>query len=102
MVAATNALVATGNGADFQPTVSESRTGKGFNIAVSGTFVGTVLLEKSFDGTTYIAVFRPGTSTAISYTAPGCETLCEPEPGVRYRWRCSAYTSGTINTRLSN
>src|SRR5690349_1369743 len=101
MVAITSSFTATGNGADFQPKVSEGAPGT-FNIAVSGTFVGTAVLEKSFDKTTYIAVLRPATNTAISYTAAGTEILTEPEAGVTYRWRCSAYTSGTINTRLSN
>lgn len=101
MVAVTNALTTTGNGSDFQPKTSEGAAGN-FNIAVSGTFVGTVVLEKSFDKTTYIPVSRPGTGTAISYTAPGAEVLSEPEAGVTYRWRCSAFTSGTINVRISN
>lgn len=103
MVAVTSAFTGTGNGSVFAPKASEVAHPRGFNIAASGTFVGTVVLEKSFDlGTTWIAVLRPGTSTAISYTTPGAEVLAEPEVGVQYRWRCSAFTSGTINTRLSN
>lgn len=103
MVAVTNNFTATGNGDKFAPAASIQVPAEPFNIAVSGTFVGTVVLEKSFDnGTTYIPVNRPGTNTAISYTAPGCEVLYEPETAVNYRWRCSAYTSGTITTRLSN
>lgn len=103
MPAATNAFTATGNGNNFSPTVSYQIPAEPFNIAVYGTFVGTVVLEKTFDsGANWIPVFRQGTTTAISYTAPGAEMLCEPEMSVAYRWRCSAYTSGTINTRLSN
>lgn len=100
--AASNAFTATGNGALFAPKQSEHGNPRYFNVTVTGTFVGTVVLEKTFDGTNFVAVPRPGTTTAISYTAPGTEIIYEPEVGVQYRWRCSAYTSGTINTRLSN
>lgn len=72
-----------------------------FNFSVFGTFVGTVVLEKSFDaGTTWIQVFdRSG--AAISTTTPKTIIVDEPEDSVQYRARCSAYTSGTANVRLS-
>lgn len=99
----TGTFAATGNGTAFTPENSQDRrTVAAFNIALYGTFVGTVLLEKSFDaGVNWIPVYRPATATAVSYTAPGAEVLAEPEDGVQYRWRCSAYTSGTVNYRLS-
>ena len=75
---------------------------EGFNFAVWGTFAGTVALERSFDGgTTWLPVYYPGTTTAVSFTAPGNGSLFEPEYGVLYRWDCSAYASGTIHTRIS-
>lgn len=98
-----DALTSATSGGTFSPTNSIQIPAEPFNVSVYGTFVGTVVLEKTFDnGTNYIPVLRPNSGTAISYTAPGTEVLCEPEAGVKYRLRCTAYTSGTINTRLSN
>lgn len=72
-----------------------------FNISVSGTFVATLIPERSFDGgTTYLPLaFSDGTT--ISYSAPASATWSEPETGVLYRVRCSAFTSGTIAWRIS-
>lgn len=73
-----------------------------FNIALSGTFVGTVAVERSFDGgVTYIPVARDTSGTAASFTAPTSLSISEPEKGVLYRLNCTAYTSGTVNYRLS-
>lgn len=95
-------LSATGSSATFQPKESSYiQTKMPFNYSISGTFVGTVVLEKSFDGgTTWLQAYD-STGTAISYTAPKNIILEEPEAGVLYRVRCSAYTSGTISYRLS-
>ena len=98
----TGSFAATGNGTWFTPNTGNYNNSQQFNIAVSGVFVGTLVLECSFDGgTTAIPVNRYCTNTAVSYTAPGNEVLPCPEGGVQYRWRCSAYTSGTANYRLS-
>lgn len=73
-----------------------------FNASLWGTFVGTCVLERSFDGgTTYIPCAVDASGTANSYTGAVTLVVTEPEPGVFYRFRCSAYTSGTINYRLS-
>lgn len=65
-----------------------------FNISLSGFGVGTVALERSFDnGTSWVSV--------ESFTADAEKIGEEPEEGVRYRFNCSAYTSGTIAYRLS-
>ena len=73
-----------------------------FNAVISGVFVGTAVLERSFDGgTTYVPATRKHDNTAISTTAPTSIVVEEPEEGVIYRWRCSAYTSGTMNARFS-
>ena len=73
----------------------------GINVSVWGTFVGTAQLQRSFDsGVTWLPLTSGGTS-AFSYTAPASEVANEPEAGVEYRIACTAYTSGTINYRIS-
>ena len=73
-----------------------------FNIAIWGTFVGTVAVERSFDGgTTFIPVARDTSGTAASFTTPTSLSISEPERAVLYRLNCNAYTSGTISYRLS-
>lgn len=72
-----------------------------FNVSLWGTFVGTVSLERSFDlGTTWLPLTANGVSIE-SFTAPCSEQLQEDELKVQYRFNCTAYTSGTINYRLS-
>jgi hypothetical protein len=89
-------FTATGNSESFR---RDSRR-EAFNMSLWGTFVGTVILERSFDGgETFLPLTALGTS--ITFTAPCTEVFEEPEPSVLYRLRCSAYTSGPINYRLS-
>jgi len=65
-----------------------------FNVSVWGTFVGTVALQRSFDGgTTWL--------TVSTYTAATETTKYEPEPALyRMGTAISGYTSGTISVRL--
>lgn len=78
-----------------------------FNLAMWGTFTGTILVEKTYDGgTTWVPVAQDVAGTPASYslalTASGINlTLCEIETQVAWRIRCTAYTSGTLNYRLS-
>jgi hypothetical protein len=72
-----------------------------FNIAIWGTFVGTVALERALDGTTFVAVATDGTGTAANYTGPVSVTGLEVESEVTYRFNCTAFSSGTIHCRLS-
>jgi len=71
-----------------------------YNIILTGTFVGTVVVDRSFDGG---ATSAPCTALAapVEFTTPATEVLQEPEPGVLIRLRCSAYTSGSIAARVS-
>jgi hypothetical protein len=72
-----------------------------FNLSLSGTFVATVQVERSFDaGTTWLPVTYVDGS-ALNWTAPVSTTLNEPESGVLYRLNCTAYTSGTVTYRIS-
>lgn len=77
-----------------------------FNMEIRGG-VGTVQLEKSYDeGAAWAVVSKDVDGNAASYAitaSPGAVNLMveEPEPGVQYRFNCTAYTSGTISCRLS-
>ena len=71
----------------------------------SVSFVGTVQLERCFDGgKTWVPANVGGAGVLASYSggSPVSLTFGEPERGVLYRWNCLAYTSGTINYRLSS
>lgn len=73
-----------------------------FNLFVYGTFSGTVQLEKSFDGgTTWIPASLDTAGDPASYTTPCTVTGFECEKGMYYRINCTAFTSGTINIRMS-
>jgi hypothetical protein len=72
-----------------------------FNIVLWGTFVGAVVPERSFDGGTTFLQLTFSDGTPVAFTTPVSATWSEPESGVIYRVRCSAFTSGTINWRLS-
>jgi hypothetical protein len=93
-VAAT--FTGTGHSASFSPL-----SGRGFNVSLWGTFVGTVQLERSFDGgTTWLPITAAGTQL-YAWTAPASESASDDETGVLYRLNCIAYTSGTVNYRVS-
>ena len=67
-----------------------------FNFSLSGTWVATVFIQRSFDGgSTWVDV--------ASYTANIQDTGFEPEVGALYRAgpKTGGYTSGTIVVRLS-
>lgn len=76
------------------------------NAAVfdGGVYSGTVQLERSFDGgSTWIICGVGGGGQPAVYTAGTMVSIVasEPERGMLYRLNCPAYTSGTINYRLS-
>lgn len=74
----------------------------GFNLTLSGPFVATVKLERSFDnGSTWLVCSRDTAGNEASYTAPVSLVANEPEAGVIYRLNCTVYTSGTVTYRLS-
>ena len=74
-----------------------------FRFYVTGTFVGTVRLECSYDGgATWVPASLDTLGDYASYTQPVSVVGFEPEKGVFYRINCTAYTSGTINVRMSS
>jgi hypothetical protein len=86
-------FTAVGNSAEILIKHKESIV-----FSVSGTFVGTVVLERSFDGGQSWETIHSKTAAASgSY-----QSLTPSNPDVRYRYRCSAFTSGTIVTSLTN
>jgi hypothetical protein len=74
-----------------------------FNISLWGTFVGTVRLERSFDGgTTWLPLSVDLAGTNLQWTQPySGYPWAEVEHTVPYRLNCTAYTSGTVNYRMS-
>lgn len=73
-----------------------------YNVAITGTFVATVQLERSFDGgVTYAPISGDTIGTTVTFTAPTTFVGSEAERGVLYRVNCTAYTSGTANVRIS-
>lgn len=67
-------------------------------------YVGSVQLERSFDGgSTWLVCGIGGTGTQAVYNGGGpiSVNVSEAERNVGYRLNCTQYTSGVINYRLS-
>lgn len=76
------------------------RAGTTLNYDVSGTFVGTVRLERSIDGGaswTHLPITATGSASGSLVSV----IPVQPNDAV-YRFSCIAFTSGTIVTSLSN
>jgi hypothetical protein len=106
IAAVTQTITGTGVGT-FAPVSATGIAVQGlFNVTLGGTApVGTVKLERSFDaGVSWFDVSRDAAGTLASYALSSTEMsfqLNEPESGVLYRANCTAYTSGTITSRIS-
>lgn len=84
---------------DAVEATSSVRVSGNFNASLQGTFVGTFRIERSLDdGTTWEPLTAGG--LAQTYTAPMSEMFYDPEPQALYRWKCTAYTSGTASCRI--
>lgn len=93
------AFSAIGNSPLIVPRADLSITG--FNASAWGIFVGTVQLQRSFDqGSTWLPLTASGVGIS-TWTAPFSEKITEVESGVLYRLACTAWTSGTLNYRIS-
>jgi hypothetical protein len=93
--AVTGTFTATGQSSSFRPI-----PGRPFNIDIRGTFVASVQLERSFDGSNWSPITAAGTQL-YAWTAAASEVAEEAESGVQYRLNCTAYTSGTVTYRIS-
>ncbi|QHL90671.1 hypothetical protein GVO57_07290 [Sphingomonas changnyeongensis] len=70
------------------------------NVTISGGFVGTLRLERSFDaGVTWVPVTVGG--VPVDFTGPMSEEVDELESGMLYRFRATSLTSGAANWRIS-
>lgn len=91
----TGTFTGTGNSATYKAY-------QGFNVSLWGTFVATIKVQRSFDGgTTWITTSLDSTGTPASFTSEVTVTGNEIEAEVLYRFSCTAYSSGTVNYRLS-
>lgn len=96
----TGTFAATGQSASFLPDGVDDKTDRVFNVSLWGTFVATVQLERSLDGTNWLPLTANGTPIE-KFTAPCSEEIEEDEATAIYRLNCTAYTSGTVNYRMS-
>lgn len=95
MSVVSNAFTAIGNGS--QILVSHGQT---FTYQVTGTFVGTWIIEKSFNGGTNFVQIATGTGVNA---APISVLIESPDrANTLIRARCSAYTSGTMTVALES
>lgn len=96
----TGSFTATGQSASFAP-FSQPVPPRDFNVSLWGTFSATVQLERSLDnGSTWLPITAAGTQLYV-WTTPASEVVEEPEASVIYRLNCTAFTSGTVNYRIS-
>lgn len=73
-----------------------------FNFSLLNTvFVGTVILEKSFDGGATFVPAKDANNNVVTLAAPGTFSCNEVEAGVLYRANCTAFTSGAPTSRIS-
>jgi hypothetical protein len=93
MATVTTAFTATGAGAEVLVRHNEE-----FTYTVTGTFVATWVVEKTEDRTSWTQV-ATGTSTQAATTAFAVTSTGKP---VNVRFRCDAFTSGTMTTVLSD
>jgi hypothetical protein len=73
-----------------------------YNVAIGGTFVATLQIERSFDGgATYVPLSGATIGVTATFAAPTTFRGVEPERGVLYRVNCTAFTSGPATVRIS-
>jgi hypothetical protein len=97
----TGTFTGTGQSAAFSglaPAVGSQALGK-FNLSLWGTFSATVVLQRSFDGSTWLNCAKPDLTDA-SFTAPISLVVEEPEPGASYRLNCTGGCARKSNSPL--
>lgn len=86
-----NAVTTTGAGTALDLSAIERYQGGEITVEISGTFVGTVAIEVSLDGTTWY--------TYVTATAPGLKTMIGTFHSIR--GNVTAYTSGSITMKAN-
>ena len=66
----------------------------------SGSFVGTIRLERSVGGGPWLPVSTDGTGAPAVYSGAFAVEGAEAASNAAYRFNCINYTSGTINYSL--
>lgn len=84
----TESFISAVEGTDVLPI------GGDFSLSISGTFVGTVEVQRSFDDK---ATWLP----IEAFTAVTEQVGFEASVLAHYRFECTAFTSGTIVARLT-
>lgn len=88
-------ITAAFTGAAQTTTTMTPARNRGFNVSISGVFVGTVSLDRQLVGD------GGGTWRSVTtWTAPVESSVTEVENGTKYRMSMTAFTSGTANVRL--
>lgn len=72
-----------------------------FNAMVWGVFVGSIVLEATFDGGATAFAVKDEDGAPYSMSAPDLVAVRQDEPGVLHRMRAVAWTSGAAQCRLS-
>lgn len=85
----------TGVGTGLQLLVLNRRS---FGYEVAGSFVGTVVLEKGILGNTVFSIVKTFTSPETG----NIQVNNSDSSASYYRFRCTSFTSGEINTTLTN
>ncbi len=93
MPVASKSFTAVGNG--LQVLGDHSWT---YEYEVSGTWVGTLVLERSSTGG---LTWTPITTVTANVTSPAILIEDNAQQMVAFRFRCQAYTSGTIVTEIT-
>jgi hypothetical protein len=75
-------------------TALQQKAGESFDYALSGTFVATLVLERSLTG-------GQSWDEPILSTAEAASGTILVDRDAWYRWRCTAFTSGTADTTLA-
>lgn len=102
----TQSFSGTGTGT-FTPSGATGVAIQGWaNLTLGGTSpVGTLKLEKSYDnGSSWFDVSQDVAGTLAAWALNSTEVsvqFYEPELNVLFRVNCTAYTSGTLTSRIS-
>src|SRR3712207_1653166 len=94
MAATTNIFTAVGNG-----TSATGLYGT-FNCEVRGSFVGTVQLTRSLDGTNWVPVTN-AVGQYNSFDKPASFVATAAETSEQWRFEVTDFKTGTIYTRIS-